>query len=238
MSRFEHTLLTVVIAAACVLLLYRAFPGREEVVETTAEMAGTVSDILQPTRIDLTTVGSCIVQNIRAKQDLCTAEFNWEVVLEDSLREVRRGWFDGRVSIWMSVPGTVSAGVDLSSFSVDRITLLEGGITTIVIRLPEPVIFGTDLNTAAIEQRIDSHGPLSNTQRQQLVNDLEYTLRERAKEELEAAAVDHGILDSARNRAEDVVVAAVSALDLGAPFDVSVEFGSPRASRELACSSR
>jgi hypothetical protein len=176
----------------------------------TGDLSTRVSAVLNPTPTVLPDPIT-IVRDVRTLARLETIQFSIEkVILAESGREVFNQLFGDRL-IFVA-HGVVLSGIDLSKFGPDSLRL-ENGI--LYVKLPEPEIFMAALDNEKSYVYDRDTGIFTKGD----VN-LESAARRAAENEIETAAVEGGILDIARQNAENYMERLLN--DLGYPDVVFV----------------
>ena len=171
----------------------------------TGDLSTAVSEVLNPTPTILPDPLT-IVRDVRTLARLETIEYHIETVIT---AEISQGTFDilfGDKLIFVA-HGVVIAGVYLAKFGPDNM-YLENGV--LYVELPEPEIFIATLDNEKSYVYDRDTGLLTKGD----VN-LESTARRAAEDVIEASAVEDGILDLARQNAENYLERLLN--DLGYP---------------------
>jgi hypothetical protein len=200
-------LLIMALTAAAIVWVIRDAVHRtiSPVESITGDLGTRVSQALNPTPTVLPDPIT-VVRDIRTLARLETIQFNIEkVILAETGQEVFGPLFGDRL-IFVA-HGIVLAGVDLSKFGPDDLSL-KGGILTVT--LPESEIFLATLDNDKSYVYDRETGLLTKGD----VN-LESTARRAAVNEIEQGAIGGGILELARQNAENYMERLLN--DLGYP---------------------
>jgi hypothetical protein len=160
--------------------------------DLSGELGTQVAQVLHPTPTVVPDPVT-IVHEVRTLARLETIQYSVEkVVTADSGRPVLKALFGDR--LLFVGHGTVIAGVDLAQLAPEDLWMERGALH---VALPEPEIFVATLDNEKSyvydrQTGIFTHGDV----------DLETAARQAAVEEIEAAALQDGILDLARQNAE------------------------------------
>jgi len=204
----------VVIAAVSltmVWLIYDSFQRAVTPVQSmTGELATQVSSLLNPTPT-LIANPITIIRDVRSLARLETIQYTVEKVITAEQGQGSLSVLFGDKLIFVA-HGQVIAGVDLSKLGADDIEIKDG---ILYLTLPKPEIFVSALDNDKSYVYDRQTGLLTKGD----VN-LESSARRLAENEIEKAAVDDGILNLARQNAENYLTRLLS--DLGYPDVVFV----------------
>ena len=156
----------------------------------------------QPAR---TSSGPVVVEGIRDLNRLATVRWTESVPVT---RESGGTGFERSLAgdrVLLLAVGQVEAGVDLAKMGEDDVRV-EGD--TVTIELPEPEMFSVALDEDETYVYDRDRGPLNFGRDDDVVEQA----RDRAEGEIEAAARENGILDTAEANAEDSIRAFVTTL--------------------------
>lgn len=181
--------------------------------DVTNSVATQVSKVMHPTPTILPDPVT-VVHDIRSLARLETIQYTVEKVITAETQQGTFEFFVGDRLLFVA-HGKVIAGVDLEKLSPED---LEVKGQVLYITLPAPEIFVTTLNNKQSyvydrETGIFTHGDVN----------LETMARQAAEEEIEKAAIEDGILDLARQNAENYLSRLFR--DLGFPEVIFVEAG-------------
>jgi hypothetical protein len=194
-----------------VWLIYDSFQRAVTPVQSmTGELATQVSSLLNPTPT-LIANPITIIRDVRSLARLETIQYTVEKVITAEQGQGSLGVLFGDKLIFVA-HGQVIAGVDLSKLGAGDIQIKEG---ILYLRLPKPEIFVSALDNDKSYVYDRQTGLLTKGD----IN-LESSARRLAEDEIEKAAVDDGILDLARQNAENYLTRLLS--DLGYPEVVFV----------------
>jgi hypothetical protein len=152
-----------------------------------------VSDLLNPTPT-LIPDPVTIINEVRALARLETIQYTVEKVITAEIGQDRFRFLFGDRLLFVA-RGEVIAGIDLGRLTADDLTLSGERLR---VRLPEPEIFVATLDNHRSYVYDRDTGVLRRE-----VTDLETLARQMAQEEILNAALEDGILDTARVNAEN-----------------------------------
>ena len=195
-----------IVSSAMIWLVYDSFQRTVTPVQSmTGELATQVSSLLNPTPT-LIPNPITIIRDVRSLARLETIQYTVEKVITAEQGQGTLGALFGDKLIFVA-HGQVIAGVDLSKLGADDIDIKDG---ILYVRVPEPEIFVATLDNEKSYVYDRQTGLLTKGD----VN-LESSARRLAEDEIEKAAVEDGILDLARQNAENFLSRLLS--DLGYP---------------------
>lgn len=151
---------------------------------------------------DTVTVSS-VVRSIQQLQRLESVQYTIDQVVTDEHEGMLRQPFAGD-KILLIAHGDVIAGIDLAGLSGGAVSVHGSSVR---IRLPAPRIFSTRLDNQKTRVYSRDTGLFSTPDPQ-----LESEVRRRAETQLTAAAVQDGILQTARNNARQTLTALLTSL--------------------------
>jgi hypothetical protein len=199
-------LIIAIVASAMIWLVYDSFQRTVTPVQSmTGELATQVSSMLNPTPT-LIPNPITIIRDVRSLARLETIQYTVEKVITAEQGQGTLGALFGDKLIFVA-HGQVIAGVDLSKLGAGDIEIKDG---ILYVRLPKPEIFVSALNNEKSYVYDRQTGLLTKGD----IN-LESSARRVAEDEIEKAAVDDGILELARQNAENYLTRLLS--DLGYP---------------------
>jgi hypothetical protein len=153
---------------------------------------------------DKTTVTeSTVVRSIQQLQRLETVVYTLDQVITEERQGVVAQPFAGE-RILLIAHGDVIAGVDVSQLRGSAVTVHGSSVR---VRLPDPQIFTTRLDNQKTRVYSRDTGLFSTPD-----PELETRVRQRAESQLTAAAVQEGILATARANAKQTLTALLSSL--------------------------
>jgi hypothetical protein len=195
-----------IVASAMIWLVYDSFQRTVTPVQSmTGELATQVSSMLHPTPT-LIPNPITIIRDVRSLARLETIQYTVEKVITAEQGQGTLGVLFGDKLIFVA-HGQVIAGVDLSKLGAGDIDIKEG---ILHVRLPKPEIFVAALDNEKSYVYDRQTGLLTKGD----IN-LESSARRLAEDEIEKAAVEDGILDLAKQNAENYLTRLLS--DLGYP---------------------
>jgi hypothetical protein len=195
-----------IVASAMIWLVYDSFQRTVTPVQSmTGELATQVSSMLHPTPT-LIPNPITIIRDVRSLARLETIQYTVEKVITAEQGQGTLGVLFGDKLIFVA-HGQVIAGVDLSKLGAGDIDIKEG---ILYVRLPKPEIFVAALDNEKSYVYDRQTGLLTKGD----IN-LESSARRLAEDEIEKAAVEDGILDLAKQNAENYLTRLLS--DLGYP---------------------
>jgi hypothetical protein len=204
-----------IVSSAMIWLVYDSFQRAVTPVQSmTGELATQVSSMLHPTPTIIPNP-IIIIRDVRSLARLETIQYSVEKVITAEQGQGTLGVLFGDKLIFVA-HGQVIAGVDLSKLSADDIEIKDG---TLFLNLPNPEIFVATLDNEKSYVYDRQTGLLTKGD----IN-LESSARRLAEDEIEKAAVEDGILDLARQNAENYLTRLLS--DLGYP-DVIIVSDNP-----------
>jgi hypothetical protein len=195
-----------IVSSAMIWLVYDSFQRAVTPVQSmTGELATQVSSMLNPTPTIIPNPIT-IIRDVRSLARLETIQYTVEKVITAEQGQGTLGVLFGDKLIFVA-HGQVIAGVDLSKLSADDIEIKDG---ILFLNLPNPEIFVATLDNEKSYVYDRQTGLLTKGD----IN-LESSARRLAEDEIEKAAVEDGILDLARQNAENYLTRLLS--DLGYP---------------------
>jgi len=195
-----------IVSSAMIWLVYDSFQRAVTPVQSmTGELATQVSSLLNPTPTIIPNPIT-IIRDVRSLARLETIQYTVEKVITAEQGQGTLGVLFGDKLIFVA-HGQVIAGVDLSKLSADDIEIKDG---ILFLNLPNPEIFVATLDNEKSYVYDRQTGLLTKGD----IN-LESSARRLAEDEIEKAAVEDGILDLARQNAENYLTRLLS--DLGYP---------------------
>ena len=195
-----------IVSSAMIWLVYDSFQRAVTPVQSmTGELATQVSSMLNPTPTIIPNPIT-IIRDVRSLARLETIQYTVEKVITAEQGQGTLGVLFGDKLIFIA-HGQVIAGVDLSKLSADDIEIKDG---ILFFNLPNPEIFVATLDNEKSYVYDRQTGLLTKGD----IN-LESSARRLAEDEIEKAAVEDGILDLARQNAENYLTRLLS--DLGYP---------------------
>jgi hypothetical protein len=195
-----------IVSSAMIWLVYDSFQRAVTPVQSmTGELATQVSSMLNPTPTIIPNPIT-IIRDVRSLARLETIQYTIEKVITAEQGQGTLGVLFGDKLIFVA-HGQVIAGVDLSKLSADDIEIKDG---ILFLNLPNPEIFVATLDNEKSYVYDRQTGLLTKGD----IN-LESSARRLAEDEIEKAAVEDGILDLARQNAENYLTRLLS--DLGYP---------------------
>lgn len=195
-----------IVSSAMIWLVYDSFQRVVTPVQSmTGELATQVSSMLNPTPTIIPNPIT-IIRDVRSLARLETIQYTVEKVITAEQGQGTLGVLFGDKLIFVA-HGQVIAGIDLSKLSADDIEIKDG---ILFLNLPNPEIFVATLDNEKSYVYDRQTGLLTKGD----IN-LESSARRLAEDEIEKAAVEDGILDLARQNAENYLTRLLS--DLGYP---------------------
>jgi len=195
-----------IVSSAMIWLVYDSFQRAVTPVQSmTGELATQVSSMLNPTPTIIPNPIT-IIRDVRSLARLETIQYTVEKVITAEQGQGTLGVLFGDKLIFVA-HGQVIAGIDLSKLSADDIEIKDG---ILFLNLPNPEIFVATLDNEKSYVYDRQTGLLTKGD----IN-LESSARRLAEDEIEKAAVEDGILDLARQNAENYLTRLLS--DLGYP---------------------
>ena len=197
MSKVLNLLLVIGLLIIAAITGYGIITAVRDAAEPVANPGGTVATsvaaILPPTPTPLPN-GEAVVLSVRSLARLETAQFTIEkVIIKEEGQGALGALFGDRV-IFVA-HGDVIAGVDLGKFAADDVVVLPDGKA--FVNLPAPEIFVTNIDNDKSYVVDRDTGLLTKGN-----VDLETEARREAQAEIEAAALEAGIIQQARRNAE------------------------------------
>jgi hypothetical protein len=193
-------------SSAMIWLVYDSFQRTVSPVQSmTGELATQVSSLLNPTPT-LIPNPITIIRDVRSLARLETIQYTVEKVITAEQGQGTLGALFGDKLIFVA-HGQVIAGVDLSKLGAGDIEIKDGILS---LHLPDPEIFVSALDNEKSYVYDRQTGLLTKGD----IN-LESSARRLAEDEIEKAAVEDGIMDLARQNAENYLTRLLS--DLGYP---------------------
>jgi Protein of unknown function (DUF4230) len=195
-----------IVSSAMIWLVYDSFQRTVTPVQSmTGELATQVSSMLNPTPT-LIPNPITIIRDVRSLARLETIQYTVEKVITAEQGQGTLGALFGDKLIFVA-HGQVIAGIDLSKLGAGDIEIKEG---ILYMQLPKPEIFVAALDNEKSYVYDRQTGLLTKGD----IN-LESSARRLAEDEIEKAAVEDGIMDLARQNAENYLTRLLS--DLGYP---------------------
>lgn len=195
-----------IVSSAMIWLVYDSFQRVVTPVQSmTGELATQVSSMLNPTPTIIPNPIT-IIRDVRSLARLETIQYTVEKVITAEQGQGTLGVLFGDKLIFVA-HGQVIAGIDLSKLSADDIEIKDG---ILFLNLPNPEIFVATLDNEKSYVYDRQTGLLTKGD----IN-LESSARRLAEDEIEKAAIEDGILDLARQNAENYLTRLLS--DLGYP---------------------
>jgi hypothetical protein len=195
-----------IVSSAMIWLVYDSFQRAVTPVQSmTGELATQVSSMLNPTPTIIPNPIT-IIRDVRSLARLETIQYSVEKVITAEQGQGTLGVLFGDKLIFVA-HGQVIAGVDLSKLGAGDIEINDG---ILYLNLPNPEIFVATLDNEKSYVYDRQTGLLTKGD----IN-LESSARRLAEDEIEKAAVEDGILDLARQNAENYLTRLLS--DLGYP---------------------
>lgn len=153
-----------------------------------------------------------VVSAITDDCTLITIEYESVISLTKKLVDVRAFLPDSWIEVWASIPGTVRAGVNLTSLAESDVAVERtDGILSARITLPHAEITESFIHYGSVQTRISERYWVHTAE---TVADMIQQLQVVAEDSLESRAVSAGILVQAEDRAEAVVTEIVEALGI------------------------
>jgi hypothetical protein len=195
-----------IVALAMVWLIYDSFQRTVTPVQSmTGDLATQVSSLLHPTPT-LIPSPITIIRDVRSLARLETIQYSVEKVVTAEQGQGSLGMLFGDKLIFVA-HGQVIAGIDLGKLGADDVEINDGILT---MRLPKPEIFVATLDNDKSYVYDRQTGLLTKGD----VN-LESSARKLAEDEIEKAALEDGIMDLAKQNAENYLTRLLT--DLGYP---------------------
>jgi hypothetical protein len=197
MSKALNLLLVIGLLIIAAITGYGIITAVSEATRPVANPGGTVAtsvaQILPPTPTPLPN-GEAVVLSVRSLARLETAQFTIEkVIIKEEGQGALGALFGDRV-IFVA-HGDVIAGVDLSKVAADDVIVSPDGKAFINLPAPEILVTNIDNDKSYVVDRDTGLLTKGNV-------DLETEARREAQAEIEAAAVESGILKQAQKNAE------------------------------------
>ncbi|MBN1452409.1 MAG: DUF4230 domain-containing protein [Anaerolineales bacterium] len=187
----------LLIAITAFAMIWTMYLSIQKTVEPVTSMTGNlgtrVAAILDPTPTVLPDPIT-IIRDVRSLARLETIQYTIEKVITAETNQGAFGMLFGDKLIFVA-HGQVIAGVDLSKLGADDLELKNG---ILYVYLPEPEIFISALDNEKSYVYDRDTGLLTKGD----IN-LESTARQVAEDEIEKAAIEDGVLDLARQNAEN-----------------------------------
>jgi len=195
-----------VVAFAMIWLIYDSVERTVTPVQSmTGELATQVASLLNPTPT-LIPSPITIIRDVRSLARLETIQYTVEKVVTAEQGQGSLGMLFGDKLIFVA-HGQVIAGIDLGKVGADDVEIKDGMLT---MRLPKPEIFVATLDNEKSYVYDRQTGLLTKGD----VN-LESSARKLAEDEIEKAALEDGIMDLAKQNAENYLSRLLS--DMGYP---------------------
>ena len=205
-------LIIAMVSSAMIWLIYDSFQRTVTPVQSmTGDLATQVSSLLRPTPT-LIPNPITIIRDVRSLARLETIQYTVEKVITAVQGQGSLGMLFGDKLIFVA-HGQVIAGLDLSKLGAGDIEIKEG---MLYLRLPKPEIFVAALDNEKSYIYDRQTGLLTKGD----IN-LESSARSMAEDEIEKAAIEDGIMDLARQNAENYLSRLLS--DLGYPEVVFID---------------
>jgi len=189
----------------------RALQPLQKLQQSNASLQTQVADFLHPTPTVIPDPVT-IIHEVRSLARLETIQYNVEKVITAETGQGALGFLLGDRLLFVA-HGMVIAGVDLEKIQPEDLTLQSGALK---VRLPAPEIFVATLDNEKSYVYDRDTGILT-----QGDPNLEKTARQAAEKQILQAALDDGILDTARQNAENFLERLLR--DLGYPEVIFVE---------------
>ena len=152
-----------------------------------------------------TTTAPVVVEGIQDLDQLATVRWTESVVITRQSGGTQFEQFFTGEKVLLVAAGDVEAGMDLSKINRDDVKVNGDKVT---IRLPDPEILSTSLDEEKTRVYDRDYGILNLRPDDDLVQDARRT----AKNKIEGAARDNGVLDQAESNAEDSIRAFAKSL--------------------------
>ena len=205
-------LIIAVVSSAMIWLIYDSFQRTVTPVQSmTGDLATQVSSLLRPTPT-LIPNPITIIRDVRSLARLETIQYTVEKVITAEQGQGSLGMLFGDKLIFVA-HGQVIAGLDLSKLGAGDIEIKEG---MLYLRLPRSEIFVAALDNEKSYIYDRQTGLLTKGD----IN-LESSARRMAEDEIEKAAIEDGIMDLARQNAENYLSRLLS--DLGYPEVIFID---------------
>ena len=199
-------LIIAMVSSVMIWLIYDSFQRTVTPVQSmTGDLATQVSSLLRPTPT-LIPNPITIIRDVRSLARLETIQYTVEKVITAEQGQGSLGMLFGDKLIFVA-HGQVIAGLDLSKLGAGDIEIREG---ILYLHLPKPEIFVAALDNEKSYIYDRQTGLLTKGD----IN-LESSARRMAEDEIEKAAIEDGIMDLARQNAENYLSRLLS--DLGYP---------------------
>lgn len=140
--------------------------------------------------------GPVVLDQIQRLNRLETCKYNGQVVVEGKKRNWLPGWMAGDRILFVG-RGEVVAGVDLASLHPDDVAVHGSAVT---LHLPEPEILHASLDNHQSQVYDRQSGMFTGPDAQ-----LETQVRVEAEDKIRRAAVDNGVLQTAKSNAQDTL---------------------------------
>ena len=205
-------LIIAMVSSAMIWLIYDSFQRTVTPVQSmTGDLATQVSSLLRPTPT-LIPNPITIIRDVRSLARLETIQYTVEKVITAEQGQGSLGMLFGDKLIFVA-HGQVIAGLDLSKLGAGDIEIKEG---MLYLRLPRSEIFVAALDNEKSYIYDRQTGLLTKGD----IN-LESSARRMAEDEIEKAAIEDGIMDLARQNAENYLSRLLS--DLGYPEVIFID---------------
>jgi len=189
----------------------RALQPLQKLQQSNASLQTQVADFLHPTPTVIPDPVT-IIHEVRSLARLETIQYNVEKVITAETGQGALGFLLGDRLLFVA-HGMVIAGVDLEKIQPEDLTLQSGALK---VRLPAPEIFVATLDNEKSYVYDRDTGILTRGD-----PNLEKTARQAAEKQILQAALEDGILDIARQNAENFLERLLR--DLGYPEVIFVE---------------
>ena len=215
---FGVLLIIAAVSSAMIWLVYSSVERTVTPVQSmTGELATQISNLLKPTPT-LIPNPITIIRDVRSLARLETIQYTVEKVITAEQGQGSLGLLFGDKLIFVA-HGQVIAGVDLSKLSAGDIEIKKG---ILYLRLPEPEIFVATLDNEKSYIYDRQTGLLTKGD-----TNLESSARRLAEDEIEKAAIEDGIMDLARQNAENYLTRLLA--DLAYPEVIfSTKYSTPQ----------
>lgn len=140
--------------------------------------------------------GPVLLQQVQKLQRLETCRYNGEVIVRGDTKSWLPTWMAGDRMLFVG-HGEVVAGVDLSGLDEQDLRVRGGSVT---LKLPDPEILHTRLDNHRSQVFERQSGFLSGPDQ-----DLETQVRVEAEEKIRQAAIESGVLATARANAQEAL---------------------------------
>ncbi len=175
------------------------------IVRTAAPLARAAALLANPLALvtRVSPAAPALLTQVRSLQRLETCRYRGQTVVRGDTRGALPTWLAGD-RLLLVADGEVVAGVDLEKLRAEDIAV-RGPVVS--IRLPEPEVFHTRLDTTASRVYERQSGVFTGPD-----PDLERRVRLEAEAQIRRAALDGGVLTSARKNAQESLRGQLTAL--------------------------